>query len=38
MTVFANAKGRDRAQVARAKTAMVACLEAMHIVDEDKER
>ena len=38
LTVFTKTKGRDRAQVARAKKAMLACIEAKHIVDEDEEQ
>ena len=38
LTVFTKTKDRDRAQVARAKKAMLACIEAKHIVDEDEEQ
>ena len=38
LTVFVKTKDRDRAQVARAKKAMLACIEAKHIVDEDEEQ
>ena len=38
LTVFTKTKDRDRAQVARAKKAMLACIEAQHIVDEDEEQ
>ena len=37
LTVFTKTKDWDRAQVARAKKAMLACIEAKHIVDEDEE-
>ncbi|HAN71632.1 MAG TPA: addiction module toxin RelE [Actinobacteria bacterium] len=37
LTVFTKTKDRDRAQVARAKKAMLACIEVKHIVDEDEE-
>lgn len=36
LTVFTKTKDRDRAQVARAKKAMLACIEAKHIVDEEQ--
>lgn len=36
LTVFAKTKDRDRAQVARAKKAMLACLQAEHYVDEEE--
>ena len=38
LTVFIKTKDRDRAQVARAKKAMLACIEAEHIEDEDEEQ
>lgn len=38
LTVFTKTKDRDRAEVARAKKAMLACIEAKHIVDEDEEQ
>ena len=38
LTVFVKTKDRDRAQVARAKKAMLACIEAKHIVVEDEEQ
>jgi len=38
LTVFVKTKDRDRAQVARAKKAMLACIEAKHLVDEDEEQ
>ncbi len=37
LTVFAKTKDRDRAQVARAKKAMLACIEAKHIVEAEEE-
>lgn len=39
LTVFTKTKtkDRDRAQVVRAKKAMLACIEAKHMVDEDEE-
>jgi hypothetical protein len=37
LTVFAKTKDRDRAQVARAKKAMLACIEAKHVLDESEE-
>jgi hypothetical protein len=37
LTVFAKTKHRDRAQVARAKKAMLACMRAEHYVDEEEE-
>jgi hypothetical protein len=37
LTVFAKTKDRDRAQVARAKKAMLACMRAEHYVDEEEE-
>jgi len=36
LTVFAKTKDRDRAEVARARKAMMACIEAKHIVDEEE--
>jgi len=36
LTVFPKTQDRDRAQVARAKKAMLACIEAEHIVDEEE--
>ena len=36
LTVFTKTKDRDRAQVARAKEAMLACIEFKHIVDEEQ--
>jgi hypothetical protein len=36
LTVFAKTKDRDRAQVARAKKAMLACMRAEHYVDEEQ--
>ena len=38
LTVFVKTKDRDRAEVARAKKAMLACIEAKHLVDEDEEQ
>lgn len=35
LTVFAKTKDREHAQVARAKAAMCACIEANHIVEEE---
>ena len=37
LTVFAKTKDRDRAQVARAKKAMLACIGAKHVLDESEE-
>jgi hypothetical protein len=36
LTVFAKSSDRDRAQVARAKRAMHACMQAEHYVDEEE--
>jgi hypothetical protein len=36
LTVFAKTKDRDRAQVARAKKAMLSCMQAEHYVDEEE--
>ena len=36
LTVFAKTKDRDRAQVARAKRAMLACMRAEHCVNEEE--
>ena len=36
LTVFVKTKDRDRAQVSRAKKAMLACIEAEHIVDAEE--
>lgn len=36
LTVFAKTKDRDRAQVARAKKAMLACMQAEHYMDEEE--
>ena len=36
LTVFAKTKDRDRAQVPRAKKAMLACMQAEHYVEEDE--
>ena len=38
LTVFAKTRDRDRAQVARAKNALLACIEAQHIVDNEGEQ
>ncbi|MFZ4486295.1 MAG: type II toxin-antitoxin system RelE/ParE family toxin [Candidatus Nanopelagicales bacterium] len=37
LTVFAKTKDRDRAQVARARKAMLACIGAKHVLDESEE-
>ncbi len=36
LTVFAKTKERDRAQVARAKKAMLACMKAEHYVEKEE--
>ncbi len=36
LTVFAKTRDRDRAEVARARKAMMACIEAKHIVNEEE--
>jgi len=35
LTVFTKSKDRERAEVARAKKAMMACIEAKHIVEDE---
>ncbi len=37
LTVFVKTQARDRLQVARAKRAMLACIEARHIVEEEDQ-
>ena len=37
LTVFAKTKDRDRAQVARARKAMLACIGAKHVLDKSEE-